>query len=451
MPAENLSIDELSERWDQLVVRARRVDWGSTELGNLGKKCGIPWFDNRSRELVADYLGYDAKRLVLIHGFGRIKIARLCDILTAFLDRVNPYEDTQGYLVGESGISSELIPPAPAEPDPRETLNEWSVPESFPCRLARFSNRLQNFLESQGVTTIGEALVMWGRQGRSGLIQQKNLGKKTVDELGELVLALQTADRHAVSRVIPLTADGEGISLAGAVRIVAGKLTSFEADLLHQRLVLGKTLEESAEGTGLTRERVRQVEAKLLASLRERLEYFAESYSELVDLWFRREDWFECVRPTEHGAVVEAGFEAIFNDLPQAVARRLNEENERETLLVELRSHPEFWFGGVAINDFITARVPEIRRAAVCEFLGSSAEFRIDHATGTLHPRKTGLFRATVAILLLEDNPVPATWLIKLLRSTGFHSTISREDLTRRKWRWERTSGFPARKILWDE
>jgi hypothetical protein len=51
----------------------------------------------------------------------------------------------------------------------------------------------------------------------------------------------------------------------------------------------------------------------------------------------------------------------------------------------------------------------------------------------------------------MEDDPVPVTWLIELLRSTGYHPTISREILARRKWRWERTEGFPAWKILWDE
>jgi hypothetical protein len=129
----------------------------------------------------------------------------------------------------------------------------------------------------------------------------------------------------------------------------------------------------------------------------------------------------------------------------------LNDESEREAILAELRSHPELWFGGVPVHEFLTMRVPEVRRAAICDHLGSSGEFRIDHTTGTLHPRKTGLYRTTVAILAMEDDPIPLTWLIELLRRTGYHLTVSREVLVRYKWRWERTPGFPAGRILWNE
>jgi transcriptional regulator with XRE-family HTH domain len=451
MPDENRSMDELSERWDRLVIRARRINWGDAELGNLGKRCGIPWFQNRSHERISEYLQYDAKNLVLLHGFGRGKIARLSEIVTALLGPDDPSVDSGNLSVCESEYVPDSIPPPPTGPDPREALRLWAVPESFPCRLVRFSKRLQNFLENQGVNTIGDLLATWEQQGRSGLIRQKNLGKKTVEEVAALFLALQSADHTEVSRFLPLATKGEGLSLTIAVAMVAGDLTSLEAQLLHHRLVVGKTLEESAEGTGLTRERVRQIEAGLIADLRERLGYFADSFKELVELWLRDKEWFEVVRPADHAEIIKGALEAIFEELPQAVARRLNDESEHEALLAELRSHPELWFGGIPVHEFLTTRVPEGRHAAICNYLGSSGEFWIDHTTGTLHPRKTGLYRTTVAILEMEDDPIPLTWLIELLRRTGYHLTVSREVLVRYKWRWERTPGFPAERILWNE
>lgn len=451
MPDETRSLDELSDRWDRLVLRARRINWGDAELGNLGKRCGIPWFENRSRERIADYLGYDAKSLVLLHGFGRGKIARLSEIVTALLGRQDSSVDSADISDYESEYVPDSIPPRPTGPDPREALGQWAVPESFPCRLVRFSKRLQNFLENQGVNTIGDLLATWEQQGRSGLIRQKNLGKKTVEEVAAMVLALQSADHTEVSRFLPLATEGVGLSLTSAVAMVSGDLTSFEAQLLHHRLVVGKTLEESAEGTGLTRERVRQIEARLITDLRERLGYFADSHKRLVELWLREKDWFELVRPADHAAIIKGALDAIFEELPQAVARRLNDESEREAILAELRSHPELWFGGIPVHEFLTMRVPEVRRAAICDHLGSSGEFRIDHSTGTVHPRKTGLYQTTVAILAMEDDPIPLTWLIELLRRTGYHLKVSREVLVRYKWRWERTPDFPAGRILWNE
>ncbi len=447
----NRSMDELSERWDRLVTRARRINWGDAKLGNLGKRCGTPWFENRSNERIADYLGYDAKSLVLLHGFGRGKIARLCEIVTALLGPDDPSVDSGDISIDGPENVPESIPPPPTGPDPREALGQWAVPESFPCRLVRFSKRLQNFLENQGVNTIGDLLTTWEQLGRSGLIRQKNLGKKTVEEVGALVLALQSADHTEVSKFLPLATDAVGLSLTSAVAMVAGDLTSVEAQLLHHRLVVGKTLEESAEGTGLTRERVRQIEAGLIADLRERLGYFADSHKRLVEVWLRDKDWFEVVRPADHAAIIKGALEAIFEELPQAVARRLNDESERESFLAELRSNPELWFGGIPVHEFLTMRVPEVQRAAICNHLGSSGEFRIDHTTGTLHPRKTGLYRTTVAILAMEDDPIPLTWLIELLRRSGYHLTVSREVLVRYKWRWERAPGFPAGRILWNE
>ncbi len=451
MSDANCSMDELSERWDRLVIRARQINWGNAELGSLGKRCGTPWFENRSNERIADYLGYDGKSLVLLHGFGRGKIARLCEIVTALLGPDDPSVDSGDILVDGSEYVPESILPPPTGPDPREALGQWAVPESFPCRLVRFSKRLQNFLENQGVNTIGDLLATWEQLGRAGLIRQKNLGKKTVEEVETLVSALQSADHTEVSRFLPLATEGEGLSLTSAVAMVAGDLTSFEVQLLHHRLGVGKTLEESAEGTGLTRERVRQIEAGLIVDLRERLGYFADRYKELVELWLRDKDWFEVVRPADHAAIIKGALEAILDELPQAVARRLNDESEREGVLAEIRSDPDLWFGGIPVHDFLTMRVPDVRLAAICDHLGSSGEFRIDHTTGTLHPRKTGVYRTTVAILEMEDDPIPLTWLIELLRRTGYHLTVSREVLVRYKWRWERTPGFPAGRILWNE
>ncbi len=318
----SLSIEELAAKWDRIVVLAREINWGELKIVDLSRHLGLPWFEKRSQDRVADFIAYDAKSLVLLRGLGPVKIERLCDILAGAIETA----DRTGFHNIKCDQNGESAPAVEMGPDPRETLEEWSVPDFFPCRLANFSSRLLNFLNIRGVITIGDLVNTWMELGFSGLIQQERVGKKTAAEVQALITALQTRDHAAACKFIPLSNDGLGLSLSTAIAMIANGLSSSEADLMHQRLVVGKTLEDSAEGTGLTRERIRQYEAKLLARLRDRLEYFAESQSKIVDSWFRGEDsWFNSIRPPRHSAIIESAIEALFSELPQAVARRLNE------------------------------------------------------------------------------------------------------------------------------
>lgn len=55
---------------------------------------------------------------------------------------------------------------------------------------------------------------------------------------------------------------------------------------------------------------------------------------------------------------------------------------------------------------------------------------------GRVHPRRAGLFRAVSAIVEDEDELIPLTWLIRLLRETRHFPGIERIDVVRRRSSW---------------
>ena len=221
--------------------------------------------------------------------------------------------------------------------------------------------------------------------------------------------------------------------------------------MLQRRLVERMTLEESAEAAGVTRERVRQIEARFLGEVRERLAYFGKERDALLDAWLAGGDWFASTRPIDHEALIKAAIEAIFDETPQAVARDLSEEAKWEAWSEELRMHPDLWFGGVVLDEFLAERVPASEQARFCERLAVSRELRLDHGDGKVYPARTGLFPTVAALLAREDDPVPLTWLVELLVRSGYHPSVTREILRRQKSRWIERADFPADKILWKE
>jgi hypothetical protein len=117
----------------------------------------------------------------------------------------------------------------------------------------------------------------------------------------------------------------------------------------------------------------------------------------------------------------------------------------------ELLSHPELWFGGVSLSGFLAAHVPDDEQPGFCEHVLESSVLRLDQLSGRVHPARTGLRHTVEALLAGEEDPIPLTWLIEMLGSTGYHSAVTARDLFRRRLGWVKDYGFPADKILWSE
>jgi hypothetical protein len=50
-----------------------------------------------------------------------------------------------------------------------------------------------------------------------------------------------------------------------------------------------------------------------------------------------------------------------------------------------------------------------------------------------------------------EDDPIPLTWIVELVRKTGYHSALERSDVLRRRSSWLQRGDFPDQMILWWE
>ncbi len=77
--------------------------------------------------------------------------------------------------------------------------------------------------------------------------------------------------------------------------------------------------------------------------------------------------------------------------------------------------------------------------------------FHLDYTTGRVHPARTDLRRCIEAMVAEEDDPIPLTWVVELVKKTGYHPNLERADVLRRRSSWKLRDDFPDPKILWRE
>jgi hypothetical protein len=174
---------------------------------------------------------------------------------------------------------------------------------------------------------------------------------------------------------------------------------------------------------------------------------------ELLRSWVELGDWFAWVRwdgDPAHGLLAKAALESIFRDSSQGVARELSGEARMEELEDQLGACPDLWFGGTSLEGFLDGMNAD-EKEAFCEQLTVGRRFRLDHATGRVHPARTNLRRCIEAMVEEEDDPIPLTWIVELVRKTGYHPTLERVDLLRRRSSWRQRDDFPDQMILWRE
>lgn len=434
----NASKEALAARWDALVNPAKKRGLGSREVRQLAKQAGTQWYVSRGDEKLEDFLEQNGTSLLFKNpGFGRRKLTKLCDILE------NLGETTPEPGENEIGMVSA-----------QQRLEKYGCPINFPCRLAALPIRIQNYCEMNGVISIGELIEEWERLGYRGLMAERNLGSKSVQALGDLVANLKADNCEAVALVLPLKSGEPGIDFAASLAQVLSEQGGSELKVLEQRLVARLTLAESAEVQGFTRERVRQIEAKFLAGIEGRLDYFHRVRGELLSAWMNMEDWFPLVGWHGNGEgakLAKASLETIFRGSAQGVARNLVEDTRMDRLELEIEADPDLWFGGVAVDPFLAKLPDEEAHQFLTERLMGGNRFRLDQSNGRIHPARTDLRRCVEAMVADEDDPLPLSWIIELLNRTGYHPGIERIDILRRRSSWRKREDFPDEMIRWFE
>ncbi len=434
-------LTKIAQRWEVLSGKAKVTALATAKVRDLAKQAGFEWYVSRGDERLEEFLVYDGEGIFRLHSFGKIKITRLCEILETLLENYPEIE-----------VEPDIPPILPMR-KALETVERWNIPVHFPCSLIALPIRVRNYCEENQITTLDALLGEWERLGHSGFIAKKNLGRKSVDELELFIGSLVSGDFKLASRFLPLEPDGSGVDFAASLTHVLLEQSAAELEMLKLRLQDGMTLEESSEAYDITRERVRQVEAKFLAQVSLRLDHFRSLHEDLLRSWVELEDWFALVRwngDPDHGLLAKAALESIFHESPQGVARELSGETRMEELEDKLGACPDLWFGGTSLEGFLDGMNAD-EKEAFCENLTAGRRFRVDHATGRVHPARTDLRRCIEAMVAEEDDPIPLTWIVELVRKTGYHPTLERIDVLRRRSSWRQRNDFPDQMILWRE
>lgn len=437
-----VAFDTRWERARSACLRQYRLAQATTTVGELARIYGLPWFDRLDGERVATYLSFDYRTLMSRYGFGSKKF----DLLIAILEAAAANEAGTG-----NGTSAESIPR-----NAQDTLRKWQVPGSFPVELIRLPARVLGFCANKRVANLGELIAVSEALGVRGLLEQENLGRKSVDELFSFMDALQRGDAAGVRRWLPLAPDSRGLSLAIAVQRMIAGLPLHHRPLLERRLVLRMTLEEAAGETGLTRERIRQVARDfLLEPLQRLLDWFPKEQQLLLQAWLRGTDLVEVLGPfssVEDQSLAIGAISAIFEEAPEGVASRLNQETQFESWHDALKGSAEFQTSGVELQEFLDRQVPQQQHGAFLEFLMERPGFAIDHTNGRIMPDRCSLRLLVLAILQEQDDPMPVTLLLRMLQSSAFHRKITADNLMRRYRNWlQRYPDFPRDRILWQE
>lgn len=428
----------LAQRWETLSKKAKFTTLANARVRDLAQSAGFDWYLARGDEYLSDFLDYDGVEIFQIYSLGKKKVNRLCDILEVLLE--NSVLNTEDLEV-------------PAITKILENLNIWGIPENFPCYLISLPTRIMHYCDANQVTTLGDLLVEWQRLGAAGFRGKRNLGMKSVSELEIFIDGLVKGNVDLVSRFLPLAPAVKGPDFAASLNHIIIRQSNKENEILMLRLKDGLTLEDCAVGKNLCRERVRQLEINFLSKIALRLNFFQNVHDSLLNAWIESKDWFGLARwqgSKEHAYLIKAALETIFRDSPHGVAREISDEMKMAYLEDELASSPDLWFGGTSLEDYLN-NLELDDRALFCNQLTLSTRFTLDQATGRVHPAKTDLRHCVMAVILEEDNPLPLTWVVELVKKTGYYPKLERNDLIRARRRWRKIKDFPDHKILWGE
>lgn len=430
------------EKWDAIRAEAANLNWPNDPrltIHACAARCGSSWYESRMLDLVEDFLALEGYALVRLIGFGRVKVERLIKIISLCM----------------ASIKSPTIETVQSKKSIVECLNELGVPLDFPCDLMRLPTRIRNHCRGNLLYTLGNLIDMWERVGSAGMLNCRNLGRRSVGEIELLYESIRSGDQTTAAQWLPLDVENGGLSLWAGLLQAVRELDDHQRDMLERRLIDGRTLEESAELFGITRERVRQLESLLLRRIALILEWFPEKRELLLSLWMQGGDWqahLKAIPDALDRRFVAAALEAFFNDLPQGAARSLEQHELLEKCHHMLRTHPDLLVEGVDLDAFLLEHVPTAMHGDLCSSITGRGRIRLDHASGRIVHTGPRLREVVKAILAREDDPIPLTWLMELLRQTPTHKDADRDQIVKYKAQWKSDDPtFPRHKILWDE
>lgn len=442
-------------RWNQLRALAQQKGWPSLPsltVAVCASTVGMKWYASRASDTLAEFLALDGIALIRYPYFGPTKIKRLIEIVHAVL---HAQSDTDHCQIE----CSEATHPIPNELTERAGLSQsglvkLGIPPDLPLELVRLPARIQSYCEEHHLYSLGEFLDVWESLGECYFSRLPKLGGKSVGNVRAFWIAVCEADRQKLGAWLPVNPNSEGLSLIAGLRDTVSDLPKHHRALLENRLVNGQTLEEAATDFGLTRERTRQVEAVLLRKIDQLLDWFPGVQDAMMNKWLRGESCLdvlgdELLEPDR--VLIDAAIRRLFNDRPEATARDLDLEARMVFWHEKLRQHPDLLVEGVDLEEFMSKEVPAEYREELCLSLDGRGRIRLDHTSGRVVHTGPRLREVVKAILDREDDPIPLTWLLELVRHTPTHPHVERDQIYRYRTQWKSDDpDFPREKVLWN-
>jgi len=432
--------------WDALRGQAIEKRWPDSKVMTVMEcavSCELSWFEKRVSDKVADFLEMPGVDLIRYPHFGETKIRRLIEIVKRSLEL--------GICAGVPNDVNELgdIPPL------GDGLVSLDIPDVFPLSLSGLPVRILHYCEDNNVQNLSQLLDVWESMGEDYFLSLPNLGKRSVGEMHDFCNAVRRRDAAALSAWLPISPTGKGLSLTvGLTRLIQG-LTPRHREMLDKRLVNGLTLEDSATEFGVTRERVRQIEANLIRETEGLLDLFPADRERMLALWMENKPWLILsdgeISRNEY-ELAKAAIGGCFKERPESTAKELEQEEQIEVWRSLLKEHPDLLVEGVDLEGFLDTHVPEQHREAFCIALDGRGRIRLDHSTGRVVHTGPRLREVVRAILAKEDDAISLTWLHQLVVQTPTHSHIQKEQIWRYRSQWKSDDpSFPNEKIFWHQ
>lgn len=441
-------------------VQKRRV-WASAQAyfaPLVGKNFPIytlghenAWYASRSSDTLDDFITFSWDELLRRSTFGSKKVDLLLTILVEAIERETgqPLDlDASTTSLRTRGEQEENAPADPLSP-----LAELGIAADFPIELSQFSSRVKNFCESINITTIAGLIHLLHRDGEVGLLKRENLGRKSVGEIIGFCAAV--ADRSGADLVhyLPYNLQRRTLCFQTAIGLAIGALEPDLRQILSRRLIEQHTLEEAGTAAGISRERVRQIEAKFVEDISAAFTWFNSDRSVL----FHRIESDESIDDllvdlaVADRVLAERAIAQVLRDSPEGRAVRAEKLRLFEVWGNEMRTLPLFYFGELRLRPFLESHG---YTGVAKEFASYGVEHRLfmyDEASDALLPVGVTLKGVAATLLKRTDTGLTDSELVDQLRRVPDLRHVTRESVRRNFAVWKTDPNFPTDRVLLSE
>lgn len=426
------------EQWDRARTKLLASPYRGFTFGELAKMFSMSLPSTWDEETIGHYLQFSLLRLKQQRGVGKARM-RIIQSLVLELESSLPT------LMAISATAPATT--APTEQDLIAVLRQMELPESLPLGVTFFSSRVKDFAVARGCASLDDFTRYAANHGQSDLFKHRNFGRTSYAEIQRYVQALQLGSYSLLTKFLPVGANSGRLDLGTVTRFNAESHANVKTGALRDRLVLQRTLQEVADATGVTRERVRQVEKLLLIAVEDFLACVPSLRAALWQQWSQKgrlED-IPSEETQEIRELAAAAVSKIFEESPEGVRQEKELNRQIADLFDELRDEPSF-YTGLCLKDYLATRpLPKSVWTVFEEECRNHPRLSYDEASGILKAECVHS-KPVVAALLRRGVTAADEILAWLQKEPKLRLT---EAALRRNWLgWRSDPEFPSASIV---